>query len=94
MSLFDNIVEALNEFKNDIISSLKNEIINLKQEIVNSNREKDEEINILKQELLKTKQELEQSQNDKIICENKIVKLKKENNKLIEQIPRNLPKKC
>ena len=33
MSLFDNIIEVLNEFKNDIISSLKNEIINLKQEM-------------------------------------------------------------
>lgn len=86
------LLKTIQDLKDEIVLSVKNEIILLKQEIVNLNREKDEEINILKQELLKTKQELEQSQNDKIICENKIIELEKENNKLIEQIPRNLPK--
>lgn len=89
MSLFDNIVEVLQEFKNDIISSLKNEIINLKQEIINLNREKDEEINILKQELLRTRKELEQSENEKNNYKNTIIKLEEENNKLITQIPHN-----
>ena len=92
MSLFDNIVEALNEFKNDIISSLKNEIINLKQEIVNSNREKDEEINNLKQELLKTRQELEQSQLQQIEHQKEILELQQLCKKLKGQIPSNLPK--
>jgi hypothetical protein len=92
MSLFDNIVEALNEFKNDIISSLKNEIINLKQEIINSNREKDEEINNLKQELLKTRQELEQSQLQQIEHQKEILELQQLCKKLKGQIPSNLPK--
>jgi chromatin remodeling complex protein RSC6 len=80
MSLFDNIVEVLQEFKNDIILSLKNEIINLKQEIVNLNKEKDEEINNLKQELLRTREELEQSENEKNNYKNKLIELEKENN--------------
>lgn len=92
MSLFDNIVGALQEFKNDIISSLKNEIINLKKEIVNLNREKDEEINILKQELLRTRQELEQSQLQHIEHQKEILKLQQLCKKLKNQIPSNLPK--
>jgi hypothetical protein len=92
MSLFENIIEALNEFKNDIISSLKNEIINLKQEIVNLNREKDEEINILKQELLRMRQELEQSEIQHIEHQKEILKLQQLCKKLKNQIPSNLQK--
>jgi hypothetical protein len=63
MSLFDNIIDALQEFKNDIISSLKNEIINLKQEIININKEKDEEIDILKQEIININKEKDEEIN-------------------------------
>jgi hypothetical protein len=92
MSLFDNIVEVLQEFKNDIISSLKNEIINLKQEIINLNKEKDEEIINLKQELLKTRQEFEQSQLKQIDCLKEILELQQLCKKLENQIPSSLPK--
>lgn len=83
MSLFDNIVEVLQEFKNDIILSLKNEIINLKQEIVNLNKEKDEEINNLKQELLRTREELEQTRQELEQTKNKIIELEEENDRLM-----------
>jgi hypothetical protein len=89
MSLFDNIIEALQEFKNDIISSLKNEIMNLKQEIININKEKDEEINILKQELLKIRQELKQSQLKEINYRKEILELQQLCTKLENQIPHN-----
>jgi hypothetical protein len=92
MSLFDNIIEVLQEFKNDIISSLKNEIINFKQEIINLNKEKDEEINILKEELLRTRQELEQSQSQQIEYQKEILELQQSFKKLKNQIPSNLPK--
>lgn len=92
MSLFDNIVEVLQEFKNDIISSLKNEIINLKQEIINLNKEKDEEIINLKQELLKTRQEFEQSQLQQIEHQKEILELQQLCKKLKNQIPSSLPK--
>lgn len=92
MSLFDNIIEVLQEFKNDIISSLKNEIINFKQEIINLNKEKDKEINILKEELLRTRQELEQSQSQQIEYQKEILELQQSFKKLKNQIPSNLPK--
>ena len=61
----------------------------MKQEIININKEKDEEINILKEELLRTRQELEQSQFKQIDYRKEILELQQLRTKLENQIPRN-----